>query len=68
MVAKGMTSKEKKAIKKIRSYGVNNVHIRPQYKGWAILHQTDMFHATQIFEGTEEECHELVQLAAKSRD
>lgn len=63
-----LTLEQKEAINKIREYGVNSVHIRPGFKSWAILHQVDMFHADRIFEGTEEECHELVRLAVKKQD
>lgn len=47
--------------------GVNNVHVRPiSFKGWAILHQLDMYHAETIFSAkTKEECEEVIRLALK---
>jgi len=51
------------AIKRIKELGVNNVHIRPiGLKGWAILHQVDMFHAEVLFKAdTEDECRDLIK-------
>ena len=57
------------AIAKIQcDFGVNGVHIRPVGKGWAILHQKDMYHAETIFAAkTKEECEELMRLAREDR-
>ena len=63
-----MTMVEAEAIARIqKDFGVNNVHVRPvSFKGWAILHQTDMYHAEIIFSAkTKEECDEIIRLAAK---
>ena len=55
------------AIAKIQcDFGVNGVHIRPVGKGWAILHQKDMYHAETIYEAaTEQECREVLREAVK---
>lgn len=47
--------------------GVNNVHVRPvSFKGWAILHQTDEYHAETLFSAkTKEECDEIIREAAR---
>ena len=63
-----MNSTKAEAIARIQcDIGVNNVHVRPvSFKGWAILHQVDMYHAETIFSAkTKEECDEVVRLAAK---
>ena len=63
-----MVLSKAEAIAKIQcDFGVNNVHVRPvSFKGWAILHQTDMYHAETIYSAeTKEECDEIIRLAAQ---
>ena len=56
------------AIARIQcDFGVNGVLVRPLgFKGWGILHQTDMYHAETIYSAaTKEECDEVIREAAK---
>ena len=60
-----MIASEEDVVKRIAELGVNNVHIRPaSFRGWAILHQLDMYTAETLFTApTEEECRELIRQA-----
>lgn len=57
-----ITKAQWKAIKPIREAGVNKVFIRPTYRAYGIYHSIDINRAEVLFEGTEDECRDTIEL------
>ncbi len=57
-----ITKAQWRAIKPIREAGVNEVFIRPTYRGFGVYHTIGINRAEVLFEGTEDECRDAVSL------